>query len=288
MVSRKRVQQLLGIFWIVDGLLQLKPEMFTPAFVKSVIFPTAQGQPPWIAHLVVLGGRLAMEHIGLWNLLFALVQLALGLGLLFNFRVKQVIIASLCWSGVVWVFGEGLGQVFTGQSILVNGAPGAAVIYGLVGISIWPRVEGEPTGWRDGCVRFAQVALAVLWAAGFVMHLQPLYLSPRGFAQVVSVSWLVNLIGSAGGIVSALLGVIELFLAVLLVSKRHLNIAAWTSIFFSLAFWWIGQSFGQVAEPLSTDPNSGPLMVLLAVCANPSMVSSLSQRRWHMKVHHLR
>ncbi|SDW71514.1 hypothetical protein SAMN04489725_11213 [Alicyclobacillus hesperidum] len=269
MVSRRAVQFILGSIWFLDGVFQLKPQMFSPSFVQQVILPTAEGQPCWISTLVNWGAHLVTGHIVVWDTLFALVQLALGVAMMLNYWLKPAIIASVIWSSIVWVFGEGVGQIFTGQTLLLSGAPGAVFIYALIGISIWPTDDGYSRQWRAGSIRFAQISLAILMIAGFVMQLQPSFLTPTGLTQMIATPWLAGAIGKAGAIVSVVLGLIELTLGSMLLFKYRTRLAASLSIILSILFWWFGQSFGQIFEPLATDFNSGLLMALLGVCASP-------------------
>ena len=36
MLNRLFMQRILGLFWLADGVFQLKPEMFTKAFVELI------------------------------------------------------------------------------------------------------------------------------------------------------------------------------------------------------------------------------------------------------------
>lgn len=272
-ISRRSMQTVLGLIWFFDGVFQLKPQMYSQAFTKQVILPTGQGQPAWISSLVNWGGHFVVGHLVIWNTLFALIQLAIGVAMIFNFKIKQTIIASLVWSAIVWIFGEGAGQLFTGQSLLLNGAPGAVLIYGLVGISIFPKTDGKAHEWRSHSIRFGQLSLAILLTIGFAMHLQPAYLTSNGLSQAIALPWLANIIGNDGAITSIVLGVIELLLAVMMFFKFRLRVAVWGSVALFSMFWWVGQSFGQVFDPLATDFNSGLVMILLAICANPELVN---------------
>src|ERR1700685_4362951 len=49
------VQIALGLFWILDGLLQLQHQMFSKAFVTQVIAPASQGQPHFVSNVMSLG-----------------------------------------------------------------------------------------------------------------------------------------------------------------------------------------------------------------------------------------
>lgn len=286
MVSRRVVQTILGLIWFLDGVFQLKPQMFTSAFIQQVILPTAQGQPHWIAAIVTGGASLVIGHIAFWNGIFAAIQLILGIALIFNFKRKTTIVFSIVWSVLVWVFGEGFGQLLTGQALLVNGAPGAALIYGLVSGAIWPAQESESSAWNKKGIRFAQLSLASLFAVGCVLNLQPTYLTSSGLSQVLALSWAAKATAHQGVLLSMILAALELAIAVMIVFKKRLQLAIWGSIALSLLFWWVGQSFGQVFDPLATDFNSGLLMVVLAICASPthrwktSENSQARQIRW--------
>lgn len=265
-ISRRSAAIILGIIWFIDGLLQLKPQMFTQAFLNQVILPMAQGQPSWISDAITWGVHFTAPHIGIWNLIFALTQLMLGIAFILNVIPRTIICVSIVWSLVVWVFGEGVGQLFTGQSLIVSGAPGAVIIYAFIALAIWPRRDGS-NGWSGWTKRFSQASLGVIWVVGCIMLLQPSTLSGDALSQAVGVSWLSTLLGHAQIAFTIALAIVELILGVLLFFGKQVRTAAWVSIGLSFVFWWVGQSFGQVFDPLSTDVNSGPLLILLAICA---------------------
>ena len=69
-VSARTIQIGLGLIWLVDGLLQLQPKMFGPDFANDVILPMAQGQPgvvssaiTHVAHLVSVQPALADSRL---------------------------------------------------------------------------------------------------------------------------------------------------------------------------------------------------------------------------------
>lgn len=272
-ISRMTMQRLLGAIWLVDGLFQLKPQMFTPAFLQQVVLPTSEGQPNWAAAMITWGANMEMAHIVFWNTLFALIQVALGVALILNFKAKQTILISLAWSLFVWVFGEGLGQIMTGQSLLINGAPGAVLIYGLLGIAVYPGRETDYRGWTGFGTRFAQVSFGLLLIAGAALHFQRMYLTPTGLSQAVALPWLARAIGTGGIPVSLLLAAMELSLGLMVLFQFGLRMATWTSVILFFLYWWMGQSFGQIAQPLATDFNSGLLMIFLAIACQPELIS---------------
>ncbi|KPV43758.1 hypothetical protein [Alicyclobacillus ferrooxydans] len=273
MISRRVVQTLLGLVWLIDGLLQLKPQMFTSAFLKQVILPTGEGEPHWVTAVVNWGASLTAPHIAMWNTLFALVQILIGLALIVNFKLRSTITASVVWSLTVWVFGEGFGQLFTGQSLLLTGAPGAVLIYALIGVAIWPDSR-QKSEWKPGGIRFARFSLAGLFLLGAVLHLQGAYLTGEGLSQAVAWPWLSKVIAMNGTVASLVFAAIELVLSVFLAFRIRIRATVWVSMVLSFLFWWAGQAFGQVFDPLATDFNSGLLMIILAMAAYPHLIDN--------------
>jgi hypothetical protein len=47
--TRRGVQVVLGVLWLLDGALQLQPFMFTTDFAQRVLAPSGQHQPAWVA-----------------------------------------------------------------------------------------------------------------------------------------------------------------------------------------------------------------------------------------------
>jgi hypothetical protein len=140
-LSRKALQRLLGALWLIDGLFQLQPRMFTMDMINGVMAPMVHSQPApiganlqWIVNETVL-------HLTLINLLIAIVQICLGLGflLLSDRWVKAVVWVSIVWSVIIWYAGEGMNMLLTGQSSILTGAPGAVLFYLLLGLVIYPR-----------------------------------------------------------------------------------------------------------------------------------------------------
>jgi len=108
-----------------------------------VIEPSAEGQPSWVGKPIVSAAHFAGHNLTLWNTLFALVQVGIGLGLLFRRTARPALIVSFGWALVVWWFGEGFGMIPMGMASPLTGAPGAVLLYGLIGLLVWPTEEAE-------------------------------------------------------------------------------------------------------------------------------------------------
>ena len=142
--SQRILQVVLGLFWILDAALQFQPYMFSKNFVPTFVLANASGQPTVIHWAITNVGNFLAPHPAVWNSLFALTQLAIGVGLLFRRTVRPALALSFPYVLGVWVFGEGLGMVLTGSATALTGAPGSVLLYALIGLMAWPRrTEGR-------------------------------------------------------------------------------------------------------------------------------------------------
>jgi hypothetical protein len=143
--ARRRLQLLLAGLWLLDGVLQLQPAMFTRQF-PAMLAESAAGQPGAVAGPVTWAARLITEHPAPANAAFAALQIALGLGLAWRPAVRPALAGSVVWGLAVWGLGEGLGGLLTGTASPVEGAPGAALLYAVTAVLLWPpRPEGSST-----------------------------------------------------------------------------------------------------------------------------------------------
>src|SRR5262249_33774768 len=142
-LDRRRALQLgLAACWLVDGVLQYQPFMYSKAFAQ-MLGATAAGNPPVIARAITWDATLVGHHPVLLNTTFATIQLLLGLGIALRPTVRVALAASVAWSVAVWWLGEGLGGVLAGAANPLTEAPGAVIIYALLAVLLWPA--GRPT-----------------------------------------------------------------------------------------------------------------------------------------------
>jgi hypothetical protein len=135
--TRRVLQLALAGLWLLDALLQYQPMMFSRAFGQTLA-ATADGNPRFIARPITWDATLIQRHAVALNVVFATIQLLLGLGIAFRPTVRLALAASVAWAVGVWWFGEGLGGVLTGTASPVTGAPGAAILYALLAVLLWP------------------------------------------------------------------------------------------------------------------------------------------------------
>lgn len=278
LLGRRALQVVLGSIWLVDGALQLQPFMFTKGFVTSVLLPNAAGNPGIVARPIVDVARVLEPHIAFWNAGFAVVQLAIGIGLLVPRTVRAALAASIAWSAAVWWFGEGFGGLLTGSASLVAGAPGAVLLYGLLAAVAWPRTDEEASGTRRAVA--APLLGAAVWLGGAALVLQPAERTPSALAGLVRGAaageprWLAGMLdsvaiglGRAGSAATVGLAVAMALVGVGMLVGRARQVAVVVAVVLALGIWVVGEAFGGVLSGQGTDPNSGPLLVLLALAA---------------------
>ena len=102
LLSRKALQRVLGALWLIDGLLQSQPRMFTGDMINGVMRPMLLGQPGLFAPSLQYIVNQTTLHLVAVNLLITIVQVLLGLCFLLlpDRWVKELVIASFVWAGV--------------------------------------------------------------------------------------------------------------------------------------------------------------------------------------------
>src|ERR1700730_3893614 len=181
--TQRALQIVLGFFWILDAGLQFQSFMFHRSFVETFILPNANGQPAVVSWVITNIGHFIEPHIALWNTLFALIQVAIGVGLLFRPTVRFALGLSFGWALGVWVLGEGLGMVLTGNASALTGAPGSVFMYGLIGLMAWPTgrdvdesavgVESSVAARGIGGTATPLIVWAGYWSLAAVLFLMP-------------------------------------------------------------------------------------------------------------------
>lgn len=279
-VSPRMIQVALGLIWLVDGALQLQPYMFSPAFLEVLIASNAQGQPAIIHAAIVQAVQIALPHRLLVNASFALVQIAIGLGLIVSPRsVRPALVLSFAWALVVWLMGEGLGMLFMGMASPLTGAPGAVLLYAVIGVLVWPSARASEGG-RAGTARdvAGRVLWALLWFLLAALMLLPFNSAPNAtrysFAAAATFlgsgplaaidTTLANLTSGRGLLVSIISASIMATAGVMVLIDRHRNTALVVGAAIGVFLFLTTEFLGGILTGYGTDPNTGPLLVLFA------------------------
>jgi hypothetical protein len=278
-ITRRGIQIVLGLLWILNGLLQFQPAMLTRTFAAQVIAPAGRGQPLFVSGPVREVARIILLHPAAMGVGFGLVQLALGASILWPRTMRWALLASAAWALSVWYLGEGLGGVLGNDASMLTGAPGAAVVYAILALAVQPLGAHAVDGQRPS--RWVTMAWAVLWLGGAVLELLP----GRNTNGSISMSLAMNASNAPGwfavidhrlaalvphGSVSIAvdLAVLQAFAGLGVFMARRARMAALIlGMSLSLIYWIVGQDMGQLWSGFATDPSTAPLIVLLAVAA---------------------
>lgn len=274
--TTRSAQTILGLIWLLDGGLQFQSFMYSRGFI-AMVRALAPGQPHWLASSIDWGARIAANDLSVYNTLSALIQIAIGLGLLHRRTVRPALLISFGWSLLVWWFGEAFGMLFANTAQPLTGAPGGVILYLLVGLVVWPN--GRPGGLLG--IRGARIMWAGLWllcaylwllqasaAAGAVHDM--IAAAPSGMGWLSSVQRAVADLARGDGLVLALiLAALSAAIALGVGLNRYARPLLLASIVLQLLFWVVGQGFGGIFAGGATDPNAAPLFILLACTLAP-------------------
>jgi hypothetical protein len=285
--AKRGLQIALGLVWLLDAALQFQPYMFGKSFITQQLMPATMGNPAVIAGPAMLVTRVLSHDPAAWNSVFATVQLALAAGLLWRRTAKAALAATVGWALSVWWFGEGLGSVLTGTATPLTGAPGAAVLYALIAVLAWPSGRDADAGTcvaaaSPAGVRWARASWLVLWGSFAYLVLQSPERAPRGLHDTLAglaagePGWIAAIdrtaaaaAGSRGTIGSVVLALVFLLIAAGIFHPATTRAALLLAIVAALAMWVAGENFGGILTGQGTDPDTGPLLILLAAAFWP-------------------
>ncbi|GAB2743126.1 hypothetical protein [Kitasatospora kifunensis] len=288
--ARRYLQLALAVIWLLDAALQYQPYMFTKAFGTQVIAASAQGNPAVIARPITWVAGIVEHHPVSINAAFATIQLLLALGIAWRPTVKPALAASIIWSLGIWWFGEGFGGVLTGAASPVSGAPGPVILYALLAVLLWPvSAEADAPGKaafvaeRPVGTGTARVLWLVLWGSLAYFAVQGSNRSPQGLHDMISSiasgqpGWLASvehhaarLVAHQGMAVSiTLAGLLAVVAVGVFLPTPLVRASLILAMVLAVIIWIVGQALGGIFTGQATDPNSGPLLVLLSLAYWP-------------------
>ncbi len=306
-LDMRHVQSILGLIWSLDGLLQLQHVMFTRWFLSQVLTPAAANQPGFVSSPIRWSIQLIGSHVAEWNLLFAAIQLLIGICLLSSFRVRFTLYASIIWSLVVWWLGEGFGEILTGTGTPLTGAPGAVILYALIAVVILAgnssnkpllmttsnemeesagyyadsQVIGHQ-GWWPGNWHIrsfiGELLWSIVWILSSIFVLLPNNRKPNSIASSIELAqsgqpgWLrafqqlgVDVSRNHGADLAIALSGLQLIVGLGIFYKKFQPVCLLLGSVLAIMFWIFGQSLGGLLTGSATDPNTGPLLIVLGL-----------------------
>jgi hypothetical protein len=272
----------LGCLWLLDAALQLQPGMFTRSLVTVVWAPALQGQPEVVARLMRWAIALVSPHLVAFNWAIVVIQAGIGALLLAggHRRARVGPWASLTFSLLVWVVGQGLGQVLTGSASILSGAPGSVLVYALASaLLLMPGRSWSPR--RPGDDPVSRLLAVLLWALA-ALQLSPTFWTATGLAapfgqgfMMPQPAFLRAWISAASGLATAAPVALNAALVVALAAVgvallrpgRDGRVGLWAALALLGLVWVFGQDAGMLFSGMATDPNSAPALAALAGAA---------------------
>jgi hypothetical protein len=278
---RRKLQLALAAVWLLDAMLQFQPFMFGHGF-PQMLAGTAQGNPAALARPITWSAAFIDHHVVVANAIFAAIQLLLGLGIAFRPTVKLALAASVAWALGVWWLGEGLGGLLAGTASPVNGAPGAVLLYALLAVLLWPAdrdpsapfVAARAVGRRVARASWLAVWLGLAFLALLAASQASQAISGAASGQPEWLAWIDTHAASAllrhGLLASIVLAGVLVIVAVgtyLPVRAARATIVLAVAV---AAVLWLAEGLGGILTGSGTDPNTGPLLALLALAFWPA------------------
>ncbi len=279
---QRTFQLVLATVWLLDAVLQLQPFMFTrgSSGFSGMLNNLAAGNPGWVAHSITWNASNVYHNPVLSNSVFASVQFLIGFGIVWKRSLKPALALSILWSLGVWWFGEGLGNIAHGGATPFGGGPGAVLFYALLAVLLWPS-EGSDRPFvaaRTVGVTAAKAIWAVVWGLLAVLAVVGSGRSPRALHDLVASytgqpGWLARIDRATasmflhhGTTAAILLALICVVVAVgVYLSPQFTRFTLVLGIVTFVFIWVATENFGGILAGGATDPNSGPLVIILAL-----------------------
>ena len=280
---QRTFQLVLATVWLLDAVLQLQPFMFTRGSngFSGMLNSLAAGNPGWIEHSITWNASNVYHDPVVSNSLFALVQFVIGFGIVWKRSLRPALVLSIAWSLGVWWFGEGLGNIMHGGATPFGGGPGAVLFYALLAVLLWPSAGSDTpfVAARTVGVTVARVVWAVVWGLLAVLAVVGSGRSPQALHDLVAgldsgqPGWLAHIDRSTetlllrhGTSAAILLAVVCVVVAVgvyLPPQVTKFTLVLGMAVF--AVIWVATENLGGILAGGATDPNSGPLIIILAL-----------------------
>jgi len=288
---QRTFQLVLATIWLLDAVLQIQPFMFTRGKdgFSGMLNGVAPGNPTWIAHTITWNGSIVYHQPILTDAVFAGIQFLIGFGIVGRRTCRAALALSIVWSVAVWWFGEGLGAIFSGRATTFGGGPGGVLFYAVLAVLLWPS-EGSNMPFlaaRTVGTRAARAIWVGVWGLMAVLSVVGSGRSPQALHDLVAglnrgePGWLAHIDRTSeafflhhGTPAAVLLGVFCVIVAVSVYLPPQINqVILVLGIVVFVVVWVAVQDLGGILAGGATDPNSGPLVIMLAMIYWPLTAS---------------
>ncbi len=280
---QRTFQLVLATIWLLDAVLQIQPFMFTRGSngFSGMLDGLASGNPSWVAHTITWNGSIVYHAPILTNTVFAGIQFAIAFGIVWKRSCKPALALSIAWALAVWWFGEGAGGIFHGTATPFGGGPGGVLFYAVLAVLLWPS-EGSNRPFvaaRTVGLKAARAIWVAVWSLLALLSVVGSGRSSQALHDLVAglnsgqPGWLAHIDGVSesfflhhGTPAAILLAVVCLIVAAgvfLPPQIAQLTLVLAVAVF--AVIWVAVQNFGGILAGGATDPNSGLLVILLAL-----------------------
>ncbi len=280
------LRRALGVLWLADGLVKLSlPFGDRPGEQAYEQIMTAESGPPGFHRLLATEAHAFIDHPLVWWLPAA-VELGIGVWLITQPSSRRAVAASGAWAAIVWLVAEGAGGLLSGVASVLTGYPGAALLYAVVSVVLFPgarpREEAAAAAEAGAAGQWSRVLWLALWiGAAFFTAL------PQTGSNGLEFMLTVNQADGAGplrALDSRVLGWLTIgtmtrlgfaVAALCVVIGFTVFLGVWPRVFLSLAIglalaaWVVFQNFGGIYTGAATDVGTGPVLILLALAYWP-------------------
>jgi hypothetical protein len=184
-----------------------------------------------------------------------------------------------------------MGGLPAGTASPLTGAPGAALLYALAAVLLWPsRCQPEAASTPEQAVaaasplgkRGSSPLWLVLWGGSACLLMSPATRAPRALNSAIEglaggePDWLASndhlIAGLADHDAALISGLLTLAFGVIaagIVLPRTTRPVLVLACGIALVIWVLGENFGGLLTGQATDPNTGPLLILLTAAFWP-------------------
>lgn len=273
----------LATVWLLDAALQLQPFMFTRGSngFSGMLTGLASGNPVFVHGTVTWNASNVYHHPILSNTIFASVQFLIAFGIVYKRTCKPALALSIVWAIAVWWFGESAGEIFLGGATPFGGGPGGVLFYAVLAVLLWP-IDGSNKPFvaaRTVGVDAAKAIWVVVWGILAILSLVGSGRSPQALRDLIAglnngqPGWLAHIDRSSeslflhhGTTMAVLLAVVCVIVAAGVFAPPQVAQATVVLAIVVFALIWVAvQNFGGILAGGATDPNSGLLVILLAL-----------------------
>jgi hypothetical protein len=267
----------LAFFWIFDGLCQFQSKLLTKQFISAVVQPNFLAYPGFLTNLTNQLSRIFLLNPVLFGSMIGLTQILIGGLIIFRSTRTIGLYMSLLWGLFVWVFGENMANIFSGNFNVFSGFPGNALIYvilsGILIICLKKSIDQTD---------YFGLGLKLLWFLFWIFSALGLMLPSFGGYQGLKNVYLMNqfklplwlnnidqlfhnLIVYLGPNALFELVVLEIIIAMIVFVNNQVifKIGLAVALILLSLIWLIGQMAGMYFSGVMTDPNTALTMILV-------------------------